>query len=201
MEGAAEINVLQYFHHLDQKFTLALNSWSSPVSDCIWQIFSNRIIWLALYAVVVFFMFRRLGWRKALVYVVACALTILACDQFANLVKDSVQRLRPCWDLNMVNGGLHVLEGKGGKYGFFSAHAANAAAFAVGTCMAFADDMHHSYRRYAAGIAVWAFLVGISRVFVGKHFLGDVFVGFVTGAVIAAVILKLARAVVQRLSL
>lgn len=201
MEGASEINVLQYFHQLDQKFTLALNSWNSPVSDCIWQVFSNKFIWIALYAVVVFFLFRRLGWRRALVYVIACALTILACDQFANLVKDSVQRLRPCWDLNMVNGGLHILEGKGGKYGFFSAHAANAAAFAVGTYMAFAEDIRHSYKRYYAGIAVWAFLVGISRVFVGKHFLGDVLVGFVTGILIAVFILNLTRAVVRRLSL
>lgn len=201
MEGASEINVLQYFHQLDQKFTLALNSWNSPVSDCIWQFFSNKFIWIALYAVVVFFLFRRLGWRRALVYVIACALTILACDQFSNLVKDSVQRLRPCWDLNMVNGGLHILEGKGGKYGFFSAHAVNAAAFAVGTRMAFADDIRHSYKRYSAGIAIWAFLVGISRVFVGKHFLGDVLVGFVTGILIAVLVLKLSRVVVRCLSL
>ena len=76
-----------------------------------------------------------------------------------------------------------------------------AAAFAVGTRMAFADDIRHSYKRYSAGIAIWAFLVGISRVFVGKHFLGDVLVGFVTGILIAVLVLKLSRVVVRWLSL
>ena len=77
MEGVAEVNVFQYFHHLDQKFTLAVNSFNCPASDWVWQMFSNRTIWFVLYAAVAFFFFRRLGLKKALPYVLACALAIL----------------------------------------------------------------------------------------------------------------------------
>ena len=201
MEGVAEVNVFQYFHHLDQKFTLAVNSFNCPASDWVWQMFSNRTIWFVLYAAVAFFFFRRLGWKKALTYVLACALAILVCDQFANLIKDSVQRLRPCWDLNMVNGGLHILEGKGGKYGFFSANAANAAAFAIVSYKALRNDPSHRYDRYRVLIYLWAFLVGASRVFVGKHFLGDVLVGFVVGIIFALLISELAALIIRRLGL
>lgn len=201
MEGVAEVNVFQYFHHLDQKFTLTVNSFNCPASDWMWQMFSNKTIWFVLYAAVAFFFFRRLGWKKALVYVLACALAILACDQFANLIKDSVQRLRPCWDLNMVDGGLHILEGKGGKYGFFSAHAANAAAFAIVSYKALRNDRSRRYDRYGVCISLWAFLVGISRVFVGKHFLGDVLVGFTVGVLFALLISEMAALIVRRLGL
>ena len=34
--------------------------------------------------------------------------------------KAYFERLRPCWDQNMVDGGLHILEGKGNLYGFYS---------------------------------------------------------------------------------
>ena len=37
-------------------------------------------------------------------------------------------------------------------------------------------------RTWKIVLPIWAILVGISRVFVGKHFLGDVLVGFMVGA-------------------
>lgn len=37
-------------------------------------------------------------------------------------------------------------------------------------------------------VIFWALLVGISRVFVGKHFLGDVMVGFFVGTLFAYII-------------
>lgn len=199
MESTAEITVLQYLERLDQDATLALNSLSSPVSDFIWQMFSNVRIWFVLYLAVVVILFRNLGWKKALVCVAALILTELACDQFANLVKDGVGRLRPCWDEYMVSNGLHILEKRGGQFGFFSAHAANAAGFALCSASCFRIDAGRDYTLYGRLIAVWAFLIGISRVFVGKHFLGDVLTGFIVGVVFAWLIAAAARAVISRI--
>ena len=166
---------------LDRSLTLALNGLHTPASDAVWQFFSQVRIWYVMYLVIIVFFFIRLGWKRGLWVTVCCILFVLACDQFANLVKAFVHRLRPMEDADMIARGLHVLEGHGGLYGFFSAHAANSLGFAVCSSMAFRNDTSRSYRAYTICITVWAVLVGLSRVFVGKHFLGDVLAGFAVG--------------------
>lgn len=201
MDCPASLNLLRAAHHIDQQATLAVNALHCPATDALWQFFSERWIWSLIYAAVLFFLYRRLGWKRAAVVALACVLTVLACDQLGNFVKVRVGRLRPCWDLNMVDrGGLHILEGKGSRYGFYSAHAANAAGFALCSWLGFRCDRTHRYRTYGWLVFLWAFLVGISRVFVGKHFLGDVLAGFCVGLLIGWAMASAARCLIGRLS-
>lgn len=174
-------NFWQEIHQLDQQVTLFLNSMHCCISDPVMQFFSNIPVWIPLYVAVVVFLFIRLGWKKALVVTVSLALTFGLCDQFSNLIKDTVGRLRPCHDEWMIDGGLRMLEGKGGLFGFFSAHAANAFGFAICSLRGFRNDSRLRYRGYAWGIFIWAALVSISRISVGKHYLGDVIIGTVVG--------------------
>lgn len=44
-------------------------------------------------------------------------------------------------------------------------------------------------------------MVGISRIFVGKHFLGDVLVGFIVGSLFAWAIASLARLTIRWMNL
>ncbi|MDO5321701.1 MAG: phosphatase PAP2 family protein [Bacteroidia bacterium] len=201
MEGVAEMTVLQYMHHLDQSVTLSINSMSSGFMDRIWMFISNQVVWYPMYAVIVFFLFWKLGWKRGLVCTVACALTVVACDQIGNVVKDAVERLRPCWDMNMVDGGLRILEDKGGKYGFYSAHAANSLGIAVCSIICFKNRKSLNVKAYSICIWIWALLVGMSRVFVGKHFFGDVCAGFIAGAVFGYAIAKIASFICERLGL
>jgi len=193
------MSLLQQLHHIDQDVTLAINSLNSPVTDQIWMFFSAKVVWFPLYLAIAVFLFVRLGWKRAIFAVVACALTVVACDQVGNLVKDAVERLRPCWDLNMVNGGLHILEDKGNLYGFYSAHAANAMGFAVCSSLCFKRDKAFRYNRYAIAVTIWAMLVGMSRVFVGKHFFGDVCAGFIAGILFGGILAALACKLMNRL--
>ena len=200
MDSAASLTLLREAHHIDQDVTLAINALHCPVTDAIWQVFSNKQIWFVLYAVVLVMLYVRLGWKRATLVVLACVLTVTFCDQFSNFTKEYFARLRPCWDQNMVQGGLHILEHKGRLYGFYSAHAANAAGFAVCSWQGLRQDRGRRYCGYAWFIFLWAFLVGISRVFVGKHFLGDVLVGFAVGLLAGWLFASLARLVTARLA-
>lgn len=197
MAGFAEI--VSRLSDLDSYLTLSVNSLSCPVSDFVWKTFSLVKVWIPLYLVVLFFLFRRLGWKRGLACLLALVLTVVACDQFANLVKDTVARLRPCHNPFMVENGLRILESKGGQYGFFSGHAANAMGFAVASSMLFRMDKSHRYGLYSCLIVLWAVLLGLSRVFVGKHYLGDVLVGFAAGSAIAFLISLIAVKICRKL--
>lgn len=170
----------------DKQATLAINQLHCALSDAVWVFFSNRYVWIPLYLAVIFMFFKKLGWRRALLSILACVLTVAACDQLGNLVKDSVMRLRPCWDGYMLQHGLHLLEGEGNLFGFYSAHAANAMGFALCSvaCFEMNGTKGKGFAAYSILIFAWALMVGLSRVFVGKHFLGDVMAGFLVGAVI-----------------
>ena len=146
----------QTVHHLDQQLTLAINSWNSAVTDPIWAFLSMKLVWIPLYVAILALIIWKLGWKKGGILILGTVLTIVFCDQFANLIKYSVARIRPLHDDFMVSNGLNILE-LGGGYSFV--------------------------KRYGWFMFTWAALVAISRIFVGKHYLGDVIVGTIVGLV------------------
>ena len=182
----------------DQLATLEINSWHSGITDPIWEFFSNIPIWIPMYILIVALVIWRLGWKKGLIVIAAAALTFGFCDQFSNFLKALTERLRPCNDPYMISNGLHILE-KGGKYGFFSAHAANAFGLATSTFIGLRTDNAHKYDWYAYFMYTWAFLVAVSRIFVGKHFLGDIIAGSIIGVAAGLVFGNAAKYLIRRI--
>jgi len=166
---------------IDQACTLWINDWDYWLSDYVWMFFSDKMVWVPFYLVLLYMIWKRLGWQRALVVYITIALTFGCCDQFSNLLKDSVGRLRPCYTTRLLSDGLHMLEKRGGFYGFYSSHAANAFGLACSSIIGFRNDKTHTYNAYKLWVLVWAALVGSSRVFVGKHFFGDVLAGTMFG--------------------
>lgn len=191
-------SVIGTLHQTDQELTLAINSWSTPWSDIFWTIMSDIKFWIPAYILYAIFLFKMLGWKKALFVLASAALAFGMCDQVSNLVKHSVSRLRPCFSFPMLDGGLNVLEKRGGFFGFFSAHAANAFSFAVCMILGFTNDKARSYKAFRAGILSWAALVSISRIFVGKHYLGDVLVGALIGITIGYLLGSLSNLLIRK---
>ena len=170
----------QEIHRFDQLLTLKVNSWSSPITDPIWQFFSNIPVWIPMYALIIALLIWKLGWKKGLVVLAAVGLTFGFCDQFSNVIKYAVCRIRPVNDEFMIAQGLHILE-TGGGYSFFSAHAANSFGLAASTYIGIRLDKRLKWKGYTAWMFFWAAMVAISRVFVGKHYLGDIIVGSIVG--------------------
>lgn len=191
----------QAIHHLDQKVTLEMNSWSSEITDVIWKFFSDIPVWIPMYVIIVGCLFWRLGWKKGLIMTLAAAATFGFCDQFSNLIKDLVERVRPLNDPYMLEHGLNILEGKSSSFSFFSAHSANAFGLATSTLIGFRLDKRLRYRGYAAWMYTWATLVALSRVFVGKHYLGDIIAGAAIGAMAGYAFACLARHIIIKANL
>ena len=210
-------------HKFDQAVTLEINSWDSSFTDPIWQFLSDVPAWIPMYVLIVALLIWKLGWKKGLIVVLAAGLTFGFCDQFSNLIKDAVGRVRPLNDAFMLSNGLNVLEKGSSSYSFFSAHAANA--FGLATCtfialkrilglqncqhsssaVLIADGKKTLYRMpswlkaYGIWMFIWAPLVAISRVFVGKHYLGDVLVGGLIGLAAGYAFARLAAFLSQKI--
>lgn len=186
-------------HQFDQELTLLINSFHTGFTDEMMKIFSHIQIWIPMYVIVTVFLFIRLGWKKALIVLASAALTFGICDQFSNLIKDMVGRVRPCSDEFMLQNGVRVLEGTSRSFGFFSAHAANSFGFALSTFIGFRNDTRLKYRGYGVWIFFWAFMVSISRVFVGKHYLGDVIAGMIVGTIVGLITAAAARYFIRKI--
>ena len=193
--------MIEQLDRLDQHITLAINNLGSQSTDFFWVTMSQKEIWFPLYLAVLAVLIIRLGWKKAGIVALSIILTIVACDQFANLIKDGVGRLRPVYNSWMIEHGLRYLEGRGNFYGFFSAHAANSFGFAISSSIGLKNDLKHSYKPYTIGIMIWAALVGISRIFCGKHYFGDVLVGTMVGLLFGWLLALCAREAIRRLKL
>ena len=185
-------------HEFDQRLTLEINSWDSAITDPVWQFFSDIPVWIPMYVLIVAGLFWRLGWKKGLIMTLAAAATFGFCDQFSNLIKDLVCRVRPLNDAYMPENGLNVLEGASRSFSFFSAHSANAFGLATSTLIGFRLDKRLKYKGYAAWMYFWAAMVALSRVFVGKHYLGDIIAGAFIGAAAGFIFASIARLIIKK---
>ncbi len=112
--------------------------------------------------------------RECLIGSVVLAGVIGTADALGTQLKGLVQRPRPCVTLSDV----HQLLGCGGAFSFPSNHAANTAAAAA--------FFHILYPR--SGWFSWPLVlaIGLSRVYIGAHYLTDVLGGWVVGGLIGA---------------
>ena len=179
----------QEIHKADQLVTLEINSWDSPITDPIWQFFSDKLVWAPMYAAIIALLVWKLGWKRGLLVLAGALLTFGFCDQFSNIVKHAVERIRPLHDEFMVSNGLNILE-KGGGFSFFSAHSANSFGLAFSTFLSMKLCLRDGgsvctpkwLKAYGIWMFFWAAMVAVSRIFVGKHYLGDVIVGIIAGS-------------------
>ena len=152
-----------------------LNRHHHPWWDWVVYWATHEVFWLPLYAWLVYLLARRLR-RKVFFALIAIAMLIMLCDQFASsLVKPWVQRLRPCCNPALQHL-VYVVGRYQGIYGFISSHAANT--FGLAT---FLWLVLRSYYRYSYMLFGWAAGVSYARVYGGVHYPADVLLGALSG--------------------
>ena len=162
---------------LDSKLFLYLNNLGTSKFDIFWislsKIEANILMYLFL--ILLFFYIQKI--RPKVIYIfyffIVIALMITITDQGANIFKDSIQRLRPCYNESIIDSLRLVKENCGGKYGFFSAHASNSFSLAIFFGLLFINKI-----RYIIMITiVYASLISYSRIYLGVHYPIDIFFG------------------------
>lgn len=174
---------MESIKQIDQSLLLFLNSFHSSFWDKAITIFTSIQIWIPLYLLIVYVIIKTYK-RNAIYILILITLAIVLSDQFTNLIKFSVQRLRPTHDPVLSNL-VHNVYNRGGLYSFFSAHAANTFTVAVLTSRLFKRNL------YTILIFLWAIMVSYTRIYLGLHYPGDVLTGWSWGIFTGLVFYKL----------
>jgi undecaprenyl-diphosphatase len=163
----------------DQQLFLFLNGMHNPALDFIMYWLSEKLIWVPLYAWILFYMWREHRSRLWLV-IISIVLLVTLTDQISvQVFKNIFHRLRPCHNPEL-EGLVRVLNGHcGGKYGFISSHACNTAGMAVFAGLA----LRNRFRWFLPAMIVWALLISYSRIYLGVHYPADVVVGSFVGGI------------------
>jgi undecaprenyl-diphosphatase len=164
---------METIKQLDQSFLLFLNSFHNSFWDKAVTLFTSIEIWIPFYLLIIFFIIK-IYKRNSIYILILIGISIVVSDQFANLIKNSVERLRPTQD-PVLGSIVHNVYNRGGAFGFFSAHAANTFTLAIISAKLFKNQI------YTIMIFVWAILVSYTRIYIGLHYPGDILAGWIWG--------------------
>ena len=170
------MNWLQSFIDYDKELFLYLNSFYSDFWDTFMLLVTRKETWIPFYVVILWYFVKNYR-SKSVIIILFLALTILASDQVALLIKNLVMRLRPVYD-PAIQHLVHNVLRKGSEYGFVSSHAANYFAILTFTSRIFKN------RRYWLLLFFWVALICYSRIYSGVHYPGDILGGAVVGRII-----------------
>jgi undecaprenyl-diphosphatase len=162
-----------FLYNIDvQAFFFINKTLANPFTDFFMPFITDINHWKIFY-VIMFLYLMIAGGRKGRIVGISLLLLVTVSDQLSsNLVKHTVERIRPC---NVLQG-VHLLVGATQSFSFPSSHAVNNFAGAV--------FLSHFYPKFKISFYIGASLMALSRVFVGVHYPSDVLGGMIIGIVI-----------------
>lgn len=164
---------------LDLSITLAINGSHSLLMDHLMMIITSTVAWIPLGVFILWYIFHKKGAYTLMLVVLGIGLCILLADGISSgIFKPLVGRYRPSRDVDLMYL-IKVVDGyRGGRFGFFSSHAANSLSVAV-----FLGMLFRSKQLWVMFI-IFSLLNCWSRVYLGVHYFGDIMAGLLCGAIV-----------------
>lgn len=170
--------MIEFLNNLDTSTFLALNGLHSPFFDNFMLLFTGRYIWIPMYLMVLWILFRSYRPKVAFILLGCLGAAIFLTDQTcATLIRPIVERMRPSNIENPLSEFTYIVDGyRGGPFGFPSCHAANSFALIVFTALVV------RHRSFTIFIVAWGIVNSLSRIYLGVHYPGDLLVGGAIGS-------------------
>lgn len=190
--------LLTRIQELDAYFQFYLNQeWRNPLFDTVLPLFSSTRVLLVLVLLGLVYFVWRYGWKTlkpALKVIILVAIAVGATDSVCRVIKDSVGRVRPyqaiagChyqsdgqWMRNAADFSATVTSGSS----FPSGHSANTTAICLSVLLLLG---HRLAAWQKAVFLVMPFIVGWSRLYLGRHYVFDVLGGILVGCLVVSVL-------------
>ena len=172
--------MVERIKELDKNFLLLINGWNSPFWDTVMYWLSDKLIWIPLYLLLIYFLIRYYK-KQSVIILLFVALLIFMSDQSSvQLFKNIFQRPRPCHDPVLASI-VHTVNGEcGGQFSFVSSHATNHFAIAVFLIPFLGKKLKY----FTPLILFWAVIICYSRIYLGVHYPGDVLGGAILGTML-----------------
>ena len=175
----------------------ALNFEGGAMLDWLMSAISGTVMWIPLYLLILYMVWRRWSWRGVVALLVAVGLALGLADLLAgifkhsgplkNLLPDFPARLRPMFSEGLSD--VNIPSTNHGRYGTVSAHAATIVSLSIVSAYAI-------HRRWFSWlITVVAIVICYSRIYLACHFPQDILLGATLGVVTATLGILVFRAI------
>lgn len=174
-----------------------LNFDGGATLDSLMSAISGIVMWIPLYLLILYMVWRRWSWRGVVALILAVALALGSADLLAGIFKhsgplknlwpDFPARLRPMFSEGLSD--VNIPSTNHGRYGTVSAHAATIVSLSIISAYAI-------HRRWFSWlIAVVAIAICYSRIYLACHFPQDILLGAALGVVTATLGILVFRAI------
>lgn len=174
-----------------------LNFDGGATLDSLMSAISGIVMWIPLYLLILYMVWRRWSWRGVVALILAVALALGLSDLLAGIFKhsgplknlwpDFPARLRPMFSEGLSD--VNIPSTNHGRYGTVSAHAATIVSLSIISAYAI-------HRRWFSWlIAVVAIAICYSRIYLACHFPQDILLGAALGVVTATLGILVFRAI------
>lgn len=173
-----------WLESVDKQALLSLNGSDSLYLDRVASALTNAFTWIPLYISLFYIVLRNNeNVQKVLMVLGAAGLCVLLAGTVDDMiVKPSVARWRPTRDpeIGML---VDIVDGyRGGRYGFFSAHASNTFSIAIFFCWLVRSKL------LSVAMIVWSLTNCWTRLYLGVHFPGDILIGLLWGSLVGTLV-------------
>ena len=160
---------------IDTELLIFLNNLGSKQWDGFWLALTNQFHWSPLFALLLFLIFKKFGWKNGGLILLFLVVLITFSDQFTNFIKNTFERLRPC-NTEGVLQQIREFNYKPTSYSFYSGHAASSMTFSF-----FVILLLKKHYKYIGFLVIFPLLFGYSRIYLGVHYPVDILSGYLAG--------------------
>ena len=174
--------MLETIQHIDELIFIKINQdWASSKLDAIMIALSSSKTFIFLYVGAIFLAIKKFR-KKALIPIAALLLSFGLADSISSRIfKPTFKRVRPAYQEHLH---ARLPDGQGhNSFGFVSSHSANS--FALYPVMVLVLIEDEKWRKPLFFLMIFtASAIAYSRVYLGRHYFGDVFFGGLLGVAI-----------------